>query len=71
MDGKIIKYTLVFFIVCFNATALEFRGKFIQGHFIIGKTDPGSKVVIDKKEIKVSKNGFLFLASIEIESLIF
>ena len=41
-----------------NSFAIEFNGKFIQGHFIIGKTEPKSKIIIDKKEIKVSKNGF-------------
>ena len=54
MDGKIIKYTVIFLFICFNASAIEFNGKFIQGHFILGKTDPGSKIIIDKKEIKVS-----------------
>ena len=58
MDSKIIKYTLIVFLVCFNANAIEFRGKFIQGHFIIGKTDPSSKVKIDKKQIRVSKDGY-------------
>ena len=58
MDGKIIKYTLIFLFICFNASAIEFTGKFIQGHFIIGKTDPESKIIIDKKEIKVSKDGY-------------
>jgi len=38
--------------------AVEFDGKFIQGHFIIGKTDPGTKVKIDKKQVKVSKDGY-------------
>ncbi len=41
-----------------NSFAIEFNGKFIQGHFIIGKTDPKSKIIIDKKEVKVSKDGF-------------
>ena len=41
-----------------NLYALEFKGKFVQGHFILGKTKPGSKIIIDKKEIKVSKDGF-------------
>ena len=36
---------------------LEFDGSFIQGHFIIGKTDPKTKIWIDKK-IKVSKDGY-------------
>ena len=38
--------------------ALEFQGKFIQGHFIIGKTDPGTSILIDKKKVKVSKDGY-------------
>ena len=58
MDSKIITYSLIFFFVCFNVGAVEFKGKFIQGHFIIGQTEPNSKIIIDKKEIKVSKNGF-------------
>tara|TARA_B100001173_G_scaffold170198_1_gene147110 strand:+ start:321 stop:1118 length:798 start_codon:yes stop_codon:yes gene_type:complete len=58
MDSKIITYSLIFFFVCFNVGAVEFKGKFIQGHFIIGQTEPNSKIMIDKKEIKVSKNGF-------------
>ena len=41
-----------------NVFSVEFKGKFIQGHFIIGKTDQDSKVFIDKKEIKVSKDGY-------------
>jgi len=41
-----------------NVFSAEFNGKFIQGHFIIGKTNVASKVFIDKKEIKVSKDGY-------------
>ena len=41
-----------------NSFAIEFTGKFIQGHFILGKTEPNSKIIINKKEIKVSKKGF-------------
>ena len=58
MDSKIVKFTLIFFFIFFNVNAVEFKGKFIQGHFIIGQTEPNSKIIIDKKEIKVSKNGF-------------
>ena len=58
MDSKIVKFTLIFCFIFFNANAAEFKGKFIQGHFIIGQTEPNSKIIIDKKEIKVSKNGF-------------
>ena len=60
MDSKII-YKLLLLVVFFSSTlahALEFKGKFIQGHYIIGKTDPDSKIFIDKKKIKVSKNGY-------------
>ena len=47
------------FILFFNqANAVEFNGKFIQGHFIIGKTDPNTNIIIDKKKVKVSKDGY-------------
>ena len=44
MDCKVMKKVLLFlFILFFNqATAVEFDGKFVQGHFIIGKTDPNT-----------------------------
>ena len=58
MDSKIIKYSLIIFFINFNVFAVEFNGKFIQGHFIIGKTDPNSKIKIDKKQIRVSKEGY-------------
>ena len=38
--------------------AVEFRGKFIQGHFIIGKTESSTKILIDKKEVRVTDDGF-------------
>ena len=41
-----------------NAFAVEFKGKFLQGHFIIGKTDPSAKIIVDKKEVRVSKDGY-------------
>ena len=46
------------FLFSSNVYAVEFYGNFIQGHFIVGKTNPNSKVVIDKKIVKVSKDGF-------------
>ena len=58
MDSKIIKYILIIFLLSFKVSALEFEGKFIQGHFIIGKTDPNSKVKIGKRQVKVSKDGY-------------
>ena len=58
MDSKIIKFSIVILFLTIKANATEFNGKFIQGHFIIGKTNPAAKVIIDKKKIKVSKDGF-------------
>jgi len=58
MDSKIIKIIIFFFITSISAKAVEFNGKFIQGHFILGKADINSKVFIDEKEVKVSKEGF-------------
>ena len=58
MDSKIVKFTLIFYFIFFNVNSAEFKGKFIQGHFIIGQTEPISEIMIDEKEIKVSKNGF-------------
>ena len=58
MDFKIIKYLIIFLLIQFNSQAIEFEGKFIQGHFILGKTDPKAKIQIDKKNVRVSKDGF-------------
>ena len=58
MDSNIIKYILLIFLFSFKVSAVEFNGKFIQGHFIIGKTDPSSKVKIDKKQLRVTKDGY-------------
>ena len=58
MDFKIIKYLIIFLLIQFNGQAIEFEGKFIQGHFILGKTDPRAKIQIDKKSVRVSKDGF-------------
>ena len=60
MDCKIIT-RLFFLIFCFIPThsiAIEFTGKFLQGHFIIGQTVPTAKIIIDKKQVKVSEDGF-------------
>ena len=58
MDCKIIKYTLLIFLFNLKVLAVEFKGEFTQGHFIIGKTEPNEKILIDKKEIKVSDEGY-------------
>ena len=56
-----MKLPFFFFFIFFQlqiSYATEFKGKFEQGSFILGKTDPGSKVFIDKRKIRVSKQGF-------------
>jgi len=58
MDCKIIKYIILLVLINFKVFAVEFKGKFIQGHFILGKTTPGTEILIDKKKIKVSKEGY-------------
>ena len=53
-----IRYAL-FFLIIFNIShAVEFQGDFKQGSFILGKTDPKSKVFIDNRKIRVSKDWF-------------
>ena len=59
MDSSITyKFFILFLILILPAKAIEFQGKFIQGHFIIGKTEPKAKILVGKKSIKVSKDGF-------------
>ncbi len=60
MDCKIVN-KIIFFIIIFTTTelyAVEFEGKFMQGHYIIGLTDPKAEIMIDKKKVKVSKDGY-------------
>jgi len=54
------KFCFFILILFFTKTtfAVEFQGKFIQGHFIIGKTESGTKVLIDKKEVRTSDDGY-------------
>jgi len=49
---------LAFLLITTSSFAVSFKGKFIQGSFILGKTDPGSEVFVDKKKIKVTAEGF-------------
>ena len=60
MDSSIIyRFFLVLFIFTTSqVNAIEFQGKFIQGHFILGETNPEAKILVGKKKVKVSKDGF-------------
>ena len=60
MDCKIIS-KIIFFIILSSLTqlnAVEFKGKFLQGHYIIGLTDPKAQILIGKKRVKVSNDGY-------------
>jgi murein DD-endopeptidase MepM/ murein hydrolase activator NlpD len=50
--------SLFFFLITTSSFAATFEGKFIQGSFILGKTEPGASVLIDKKKVKVTSEGF-------------
>ena len=52
----IVFFTII--LISSQAFSLEFQGKFIQGHFIIGKTEPKSKIWIDKKRVRVTDDGY-------------
>ena len=54
---KII-YFFIFVLFTSNCYSIEFFGEFIQGHFILGKTSSNTKVEIDKKNVKVTKEGY-------------
>ena len=52
----IISLLFLFFTTASFATIFE--GQFIQGSFILGKTQPGNEVFIDKEKVRVTKDGF-------------
>ena len=56
-----MRYILVFLTLFFFSNfsyAVEFKGKFKQGSFILGKTKPDSLVTIDEKKVRYSKDGY-------------
>tara|TARA_Y100000741_G_scaffold364280_1_gene354737 strand:+ start:689 stop:1477 length:789 start_codon:yes stop_codon:yes gene_type:complete len=53
-----ILVSLFFLLISTSSFATTFEGKFIQGSFILGKTDPGSEVFIDKQKVKVTSDGY-------------
>ena len=50
--------SILFLLITTSSFAVTFEGKFIQGSFILGKTEPKSEVYIDKKKVKVTQEGF-------------
>ena len=53
-----ILISLVFLLITTSSFAVTFDGKFIQGSFILGKTESGSEVFIDKQKVKVTSDGY-------------
>ena len=49
---------LLFLFITTSSFAATFQGKFIQGSFILGQTEPGAEVFIDKKKVKVTSDGY-------------
>ena len=41
-----------------EVSAIEFIGNFSQGNFILGKTNPNTKIIVNKTEVRVSKDGY-------------
>ena len=58
MKKKFVFIVIIYLSILNNSYSTEFIGKFIQGHYIVGKTNPLSKIMIDKKEVKVSEDGY-------------
>ena len=53
------KFVIAFILFLIQPSfAADFFGKFQQGSFILGKTNPGSKVSIDRREVRVTKDGY-------------
>jgi|TARA_B110001452_G_C15146054_1_gene398952 murein DD-endopeptidase MepM/ murein hydrolase activator NlpD len=55
---KKLLFLMIIFFYLGPIYALELKGDFFQGNLIVGKTEPGLKIFIDNKEIKVSNQGF-------------
>jgi murein DD-endopeptidase MepM/ murein hydrolase activator NlpD len=59
MDSSVIyKSLFIFLILITQVKSVEFNGKFFQGHLIIGKTNPKAKIIIDKRNVKISNEGY-------------
>jgi len=56
-----MKSILLYFVIIFHSNilnAVEFKGKFEQGSFIIGKVKKTSKVEIDNRKVRLTKDGY-------------
>ena len=53
-----ILISIFFLFITTSSFAVTFDGRFIQGSFILGKTEPGSEVFVDKKKVQVTSDGY-------------
>ena len=57
MDSSIIyRIVLILLLLISPSYSIEFKGKFLQGYFILGTTDPNAEILVGKKKVKVSKD---------------
>tara|TARA_B110000438_G_scaffold98703_1_gene97707 strand:- start:416 stop:1204 length:789 start_codon:yes stop_codon:yes gene_type:complete len=49
---------IIFLFITTSSFAVTFKGKFVQGSFIIGKTEAKAEVFIDKKKVRITPEGF-------------
>jgi murein DD-endopeptidase MepM/ murein hydrolase activator NlpD len=68
MNKKIFLTLIFFFFINTISYSFELNGNFVQGGLIKGKVHPGTKVLLDNKPLKVSKEGF-FVFGISKERL--
>jgi murein DD-endopeptidase MepM/ murein hydrolase activator NlpD len=50
--------SIILILITTPSFAVTFEGKFMQGSFILGKTNPGAEVFIDKQKVKVTSDGY-------------
>ena len=55
---RLIIYLHFFTFFYSPVISAEFKGEFLQGSFILGKTEANSKVEIDGRKVRVDKNGY-------------
>ena len=68
MNKKFLLILIYFLFLNVTSYSLELSGNFVQGGLIKGKVQPGTKVLLDNKPLKVSKEGF-FVFGISKERL--
>ena len=68
MNKKFLLILIYFLFLNVTSYSLELSGSFVQGGLIKGKVQPGTKVLLDNKPLKVSREGF-FVFGISKERL--